>query len=122
MLSDDMGGSIPNVALCSGDCDLTTNSGCPVAGTGCQLGQEQTGQMRWLTYCAVTGTLGHDTMCDPTLEQCGQTLGCINTGVADLCLQYCDVSSPSACPMCSPLVDQSQQPIVVGNIQVGVCQ
>jgi hypothetical protein len=121
-LSDGMGGFIANADLCSSDCDLTTNSGCPVAGTGCQLGQEQAGQMRWLTYCAVTGTLGQNTTCDPTLQQCAPTLGCIDNGAATLCLQYCDASSPSACSTCSPLVDQSQQPIVVGAVTLGVCE
>lgn len=121
-LSNGMGGSIANADLCSGDCDLTTNSGCPVTGTGCQLGQEQTGQMRWLTYCAVAGTLGQDAMCDPTLDECGPTFGCLNNGVANLCLEYCDASNLSSCPTCVALTDQSQQPIFVGTIEVGVCE
>ncbi len=121
-LNDGKGGSIPNVTLCTDNCDVTTNAGC-VPGAGCQLGREQTGQMRWLTFCGGTGTKGKNQVCDPMLEECLPGFGCFSTGTSDICLQYCNVNG-STCPnfgACSPLQDQSGSSIFIGSIQVGVC-
>jgi hypothetical protein len=123
-LSDGVGGTIPNATLCSAQCDPSTSVGCGVAGTGCQLGREQTGQMRWLSYCASTGTKTKDQVCDPTLSECAPTFGCFNNGTQNVCLEYCNVGG-SGCPAaqgCAPLQDQNMLPIFLGSNQIGVCQ
>lgn len=124
-LNDGMGGSIPNATLCSASCDPTTSAGCAVGGTGCQIGREQAGQMRWLTYCASAGTKTKGQACNPMLSECAPTFGCFKTSpTTDTCLEYCHVSSP-ACPAaqtCYALQDTSMLPIFIGGQQIGVCQ
>jgi len=119
-LNDGQGGTIPNALLCSSNCNLTTSAGCP-AGTGCQLGQEQGGQMRWDAFCSSAGTLTKDQPCDPSVGQfCAPSFGCFSTNT---CLQYCNVGGP--CPAgqtCSPLQDQNFNPIILQGNEIGVCQ
>src|SRR5207249_9846968 len=106
-LNDGMGGSIPDVTLCTENCDPTTNMGC-IAGTGCQLEQELMGQMRFLTQCTPIGQKTQGQSCDPMQWECAATYGCFNTGV-DVCLKYCNVNAPS-CPantVCGALGDQN---------------
>jgi len=111
-------GSIPNVTLCSNACSVTNNSGCTGAGVGCQLGKEQTGQMRFFTFCASAGTGPKGSTCS-TSEQCLPTYGCFSSM---MCLQYCYVGGAGACgASCSPLQDASMNPIIVNGKTVGVC-
>jgi hypothetical protein len=117
-------GTIPNATLCSGNCNPTNAGSCPVPGTGCQVGQEPTGQMRWLTYCGSAGTRGSNKTCTSSSD-CLPGYGCLNGGTSsDVCLQYCDASDPSACggQLCSPLQDTTtNMPIVVNGIALGAC-
>jgi hypothetical protein len=120
-LSNGHGGAIPNVTLCTDNCDPFTNAGCAAAGTSCQVGQEPTGQMRWLTTCAGAGNLVQGQVCDPMNNQCSPTYGCFNTGTQDECFQYCDVAAPT-CANCTPLMSSSLQPVYIGTTEIGVCQ
>ncbi len=115
-------GSIPNATLCSGNCNVITSSGCPLAGTGCQLGQEQTGQMRWLSYCASAGSNGSEQTC-ASASDCLPGYGCLNNGVSDVCLQYCDTSDINACGGlgCGALTDANSNPIVIHGVTLGAC-
>ncbi len=119
-LSDGSGGAIPDVTLCTDNCNPFTNAGCAAAGTSCQVGQEPTGQMRPLTLCAAAGTLGKGMACDPTNNQCAPTFGCFSTGAQNKCYQYCDVANPS-CATCTGIEDMALQPVYIGNKQVGIC-
>lgn len=120
-LSDGLGGSIPNENLCSGTCDVTTNAGCAVPGTGCQIGIEQAGQMRTFTLCESSGTKGKKQTC-ATVADCLPKFDCVNTGTSNVCLQYCYVNG-TTCPICTPLTyGPTMTPIYVGPNQVGVCQ
>jgi hypothetical protein len=120
-LSNGSGGAIPNVTLCTDNCNVFTSAGCAAQGTSCQLGQEPTGQMRYLTLCGVAGTLGKGAVCDPMNSQCAPTFGCFNTGTEDQCYQYCEVGNPLSCSTCTALLDSSMQPIYIGTQKVGVC-
>jgi hypothetical protein len=119
-ISDGMGGSIPNEMLCTNSCDLITNVGCSVAGTSCQLGREQSGQMRWFTFCESAGTGGQNAACT-SAANCMADFGCV--GTPGVCRQYCNTNNFSACGGlgCSMLVDQSMMPIIVNGVTLGVC-
>jgi hypothetical protein len=117
-LNDGHGGAIPDVTLCTDNCDPVTNAGCPASGTSCQVGQEPTGQMRNLTFCTGAGTLGQGETCDPTNNECLPTYGCIS----NVCLQYCDAANPS-CVTCAPLQNSTTMTdIFIGSTQIGVCE
>jgi hypothetical protein len=115
-LSDGLGGSIPNATLCTNTCDLPTNTGCP-SGTECQLGQEQSGQMRFFTFCTSSGTAGAHQSCTIP-EDCAPTFGCFSSMI---CLQYCFVGSAACAGQCSPLQDASMNPIILNGQTLGVC-
>jgi hypothetical protein len=120
-LSNGMGGAIPNEMLCSSTCDITTNVGCSVAGTACQIGIETTGQMRTFTYCTSAGTKGKNQACTATTD-CLPKFDCINDNGSTICLEYCYVNSP-VCPTCVALQNSTtMMPIFIGANQVGVCQ
>jgi hypothetical protein len=110
-------GSIPNATLCSSKCNPATNSGC-AQGTGCQPGQEPTGQMRFLTYCDATGQGGRHATCASSSD-CKAGYGCLNNGNSNVCVQWCDMSDFSACggAGCQAL----QTPILVDGVTYGVC-
>ncbi len=117
-------GTVPNATLCSNSCNPTNGSGCTVPGTGCMVGQEATGQMRWLTFCAGAGTAGANTSCTSSSD-CLPEYGCLNTGTSDVCLQFCDVSNPSCTggATCGALTDSTTMAmIVVDGITLGACQ
>jgi hypothetical protein len=116
-------GTISNVMLCSGRCDLPTSEGCPIAGTGCQLGLEQTGQMRWLTYCASAGHGASYDACSSNGD-CLPGFGCLSSGSSDVCLQYCDPRDKTACGGvgCGGIMDNDGVAVVVNGVKLGVCQ
>jgi hypothetical protein len=121
-LNDGSGGTVPGVILCSDNCDPITNTGCPVAGTSCYLGQEQAGQQRFFTYCYGAGSGTQLASC-PNGDECATTYGCFNTGSSDQCLKWCNVNQPS-CPgatSCQMLTDANGASIVIGNITYGAC-
>lgn len=124
-LDDGMGGSIANVTICTPNCSLFNNTGCPT-GSACELRQESMGQKRWLTLCGEAGTKTQGQPCDQMIEgDCAPTYTCIDPdGFGTVCLKYCDESSPTSCPgglLCYGLQDQSSQPILLGSTPIGVC-
>jgi hypothetical protein len=115
-------GSIPNVTLCTNNCDPTNNTGCP-SGMTCRIGQEQGGQMRWFGICQASGTLGKGSPCTSGIN-CAPRFDCFNIGGSSQCAEYCDATSMN-CPgteLCGQLVDQSQNPIVFNGKSIGACQ
>lgn len=113
-LNDGSSGQIPGVTLCTENCDPTTNSGCPVAGTSCGLAQESMGQMRLLTRCGGAGSGTQGSFCS-TDADCAPTFGCFNAGTTQ-CLKYCKVGGV-ACPggaTCTSLG-------MIGNTTYGAC-
>jgi hypothetical protein len=119
-ISDGMGGSIPNETLCTNSCDLITNTGCSVADTSCQLGREQSGQMRWFTFCQSDGTKGQSMSCTSSAD-CVADFGCV--GTPGTCRQYCNANDFQACGGlgCSILMDQNMMPVAVNGVELGVC-
>lgn len=113
-LSDGSGGQIPGVALCSESCDPIANTGCPVAGTSCQLLKESTGQKRLYTQCTASGSGTQGASCTNNLN-CAPTYGCFNTGTSQ-CVKYCKIGG-AACPgslTCNSLG-------TLGATEYGVC-
>ena len=116
-------GNIPNVTLCSTTCDPITNSGCTIGGSGCLIGQETSGAMRWFSSCYPAGTGVQGTPCT-TSATCGPRLWCITSSDSgEICAGFCNVNAPS-CPggtSCSAVADQNMQPIVVDGVTYGAC-
>lgn len=122
-LNDGNGGTIPGVTICSENCDLVTNTGCPVSGTSCQLAQEPSGLKRFFTYCNGAGAGTQNSTCLDGTE-CAVQYGCFNTGGAsDVCLKWCNVNSPSCsgATSCVGLTDANGNPVVIGAITYGAC-
>jgi len=120
-LNDGAGGTIPEVALCSSNCDPSTASGCP-AGLGCVLGQEATGLQRFFFMCFAAGNNLEGEACT-TAADCAVGYGCYNNGTIDACFKNCNVNTP-ACGIqtCFALNDQNMQPVFVNGYALGVCQ
>jgi hypothetical protein len=125
-LSNGSGGAIADVLLCSNTCDLSTNSGCPT-GTACQISQEQSGQMRFFTFCDTAGTGTAGATCNGTTTLCAPTYGCFSTSSTMMsCAQYCYVNASNACSgnpsNCSALTDMTTSgSITINNQTVGAC-
>jgi hypothetical protein len=117
-LSDGMGGSIPDATLCTENCNPISNVGCPVAGTSCQVGQESTGLMRFLTFCTEAGNKTQYALCNPSANDCAPGYGCFNDGIDDLCLKYCDFGNGGVCPAGASCFDIQVQ---IGNTFYGAC-
>lgn len=114
---DAPGQTIPDVLLCSDDCNPLTNAGCNAAlGLGCRLHQEQEGQMRVFTLCTGAGNGGQNATCADQ-EDCAPGSACFTfTDMSMKCLQYCNVNSPS-CAQCVSL----DPPLIYKGVNYGAC-
>jgi hypothetical protein len=120
-LNDGNGDPIPGAVLCTESCDPSTSMGCPGAGTSCQLGREDMGQMRFFTLCLASGAGMQGAACMGNVD-CAPSFGCFNDGVSDMCLKYCKVASPS-CPagtQCAAITIGMEQ-VFIENEQYGAC-
>ncbi|NUO53252.1 MAG: hypothetical protein HOV80_30765 [Polyangiaceae bacterium] len=119
-LNDGMGGTLPDVTLCSTNCSFTTN-GCAVAGTSCQLGIRNMTEP--FTLCAPSGTGTQNTNCVDS-SGCAPGFICLTTTAMDeRCFQWCDVNAP-ACPgglICQQLEVSAGVPLVIGTTAYGAC-
>jgi hypothetical protein len=115
---------IAGAVVCSPNCDPTTNTGCPVAGTGCTLGQEQAGQKRFFSLCDGTGAAGQGQACTKDSD-CKAMYGCFtNAQQKQVCLEWCNAAKQS-CPgglQCVPLSDGNGGDVSLGNLTLGACQ
>jgi hypothetical protein len=120
-LNDGMGGTLPDVTLCSTDCSFVTNTGCSVAGTSCQLGIRNMTDP--FTLCAPSGTGVQQTACVDS-SGCAPGFICLTTSAMDeRCFQWCDVNSPT-CPgglICQGLEISAGVPLVIGTTVYGAC-
>lgn len=115
-LANGSSGSIPGIMACTENCDPSTNVGCPIAGTGCYLEQESSGQMRGYTKCGPAGTATQSAPC-MSHSDCAPTYGCFNAGTSK-CLQYCKVGGGPACPGGLSCVELGAK---IGNTAYGAC-
>jgi hypothetical protein len=115
-LNDGNGGEIPNVTICTDNCDPTTNVGCAVG--SCQLFKENMGLMRDLTLCVESGAGMQGAACVDNAD-CAPKFGCFNDGMNDLCLKWCKVNQPN-CPAGTACL-ALQDPPILGNVEYGVC-
>jgi hypothetical protein len=112
--------SLPGVTLCTDDCSPLTNAGCQAnLGLSCQIGQEQTGQMRTFTICSGSGSGAQGSTCVDS-EDCAVGSACFTLSDNSLvCLKYCNVGNP-VCPgaaACSPF----SEPLIYKGIEYGAC-
>jgi hypothetical protein len=120
-LNDGNGNPIPNVIMCTENCDPTTSIGCPAAGTSCQVAQEASGQMRFLTHCTGAGAGQQNANC-VTEADCAPKFGCFNTTnpTATKCLKNCKKSAPNGCPL-GTMCMFFMTPEIVGGEEYGAC-
>lgn len=121
-MNDKNGQPFKDVAFCSESCDPSTNAGCPVAGTGCGVGQEQAGQLRFFTICVQSGKATQGQACQ-TSADCAPKFGCVTSPeLGSTCAKWCDEMAPS-CPggtSCQPVQINGQE-ITIGNAIYGAC-
>jgi hypothetical protein len=112
------GSVLPDVTLCSDNCDPVTLAGCPAGlGLGCQLYQEQMGQMRIFTLCSGAGNGAQGVTCS-TNEDCAAGSACFTLSDMSMeCLKYCKVNSPS-CPGGTSCQDLG---IAFNGVEYGAC-
>jgi hypothetical protein len=118
-LNDGAGGEIPDVLLCSENCDPATNVGCEVG--GCQIAREPDGQERFFSICGESGAGTQGASCVDNGD-CAATFACVNDGTTNLCTKWCVISSPS-CPggtACAAVNIDGVAP-QIGSITYGVC-
>jgi hypothetical protein len=115
------GGAEP-VTMCSESCDPITNSGCPVAGMKCDLGQATAPPQPWFTLCTLTGSGAQGQSCVDSGD-CASGLSCFNTvapPAEDLrCLTWCKPAAP-VCPANTSCTSLNPQ-LLVGSVEYGAC-
>ena len=112
---------IPGVTLCTENCDPTTSIGCPVAGTSCEVVQENGGQMRFLTHCTGSGAGQQGDTCVSSAD-CAPKFNCFKTTnpMAVKCLKNCKTSAPNGCP--APTTCKLfPTPELIGGEEYGAC-
>ena len=112
---------IPGVTLCTENCDPTTSIGCPVAGTSCEVVQENGGQMRVLTHCIGSGAGQQGDTCVSSAD-CAPKFNCFNTTnpMAVKCLKNCKASAPNGCPA-GTSCKFFATPELIGGEEYGAC-
>jgi hypothetical protein len=121
-LDDGNGGDVPDVTLCTENCDPISNSGCTVASTACQVASEADGLQRIFTVCAPAGTATQGALC-PIGDECAPSYGCFLTPTAT-CLKWCVVGVAGGCPggtACNELQNGNGDPLNINGIQYGAC-
>lgn len=117
-LNDGVGGEVPNLTLCTDNCDPTTNAGC-AQGTECQIGLENGGLERFLTLCSSVGPGVYSDPCTDNTD-CAPTYACTgDLGGGPVCLQWCKVGQGGCLNglICSPF-----DPILeIGSVEYGAC-
>jgi hypothetical protein len=115
-LSDGAGGSIPDVTLCSIDCDPTSFVDCPF-GAACTIYREAAGAMRYFTSCRPEGFGFPGDPC-VTEEDCQYGHFCADAGLGRECLTWCtDDFDCDFSQLCNPF----ETPVTVGGIEYGFC-
>jgi hypothetical protein len=114
------GNPIPNVTMCSMNCNPSTNVGCSnITDAACRFGREQTGQQRLFTLCGTAGTGTSGSSCASN-DDCAGGYGCFGT----TCEKFCVIGGP-ACPnfgTCSPFtLGADMIEPTLGGTTYGVC-
>jgi hypothetical protein len=112
------GGTVPNVKLCTKNCNPVTAAGCPTD-QSCQA-YAYAGGSKVLTDCEATGVGGQGASCT-NASSCQTGFSCVGPTGSSTCLKYCRYDPPvSDCG-----VNQScygfVQALVVGTQEYGVC-
>lgn len=109
-------GDVPDVLLCSEDCEPISSQGCAPAGLSCQIAVTETEQA--YTQCAPSGTGVFQTLCVDNAD-CAPGFACFPTTNNDTrCFAWCSVASPN----CGAQTCQGfDVPLVIGNVEYGVC-
>jgi hypothetical protein len=90
-------GTLPGVTLCTLNCDLATNAGCP-AGTACEAYYADMSMTRLLTHCREAGPSPTGGFCTAP-EDCAARNFCATS--INECVRYCrrdsDCTFPAIC-------------------------
>ena len=117
-LNDGVGGTVPNVTMCSQNCNPASATSCNVTGLGCQIATD-TATNKTFTSCVAAGAGGDTAPCPNGTADCKSSFGCFTVGASDQCLQWCKVAS-GGCP--SGLSCLSLNPaLLISTTEYGVC-
>lgn len=109
-----------DVLLCSEDCNLISNEGCPAEGLACRFAETPSGEI--YTACGLAGSSPAQTVCLADSE-CLAGHACLPTSAGDKrCFEWCNTASP-ACDVgfsCEP-VEIADVPLVIGDVTYGAC-
>jgi hypothetical protein len=101
--------------LCTTDCDPLLQTGCPAAGTKCDLGSSGGG----FSHCTGVGAAAQDAPCTATAD-CAAGLTCTSVNSGPLaCYTWCDVENPD-CPD-QTLCTSFSPALTIGAIEYGIC-
>lgn len=123
-INDGSGGTIPDVTLCTDNCDPASNTGC-ASGTACQLAQvppEQQGGPPGplFTLCGETGTGVHTSACTDNGD-CAPTFACTGElNMQTVCLKWCKVGQAGNCPT-GQTCSQFDPALLLGSTEYGAC-
>jgi hypothetical protein len=111
---------VPGVTVCSKACDPLDGSGCPST-WGCHVYQEEPPGTRFFSHCAPSGPGGQNAACVDDTD-CQQNYSCVNTGMSNVCLKNCNVTTNTGCAgiagtACTGFTNHP----VVGGAEYGVC-
>jgi hypothetical protein len=112
--------SLPGITLCTDDCEPISSQGCNVPGLACQVGVAPDDTP--YTGCAPSGAGNAGDVCADSSE-CSPGLVCLPTTASDQrCFAWCNVASPNCSDLtCKSLDVVEGVPLVIGNVQYGVC-
>lgn len=121
-LDDGAGSPLPDVLLCSENCDLPSSQGCTLSGTGCQLGL--TDADKAFTLCGPAGAGVYTSLCTDTSD-CAPGFACLPTTANDeRCFEWCRVNGPACTDTtltCTALEITAGVPLTIGADTFGVC-
>jgi len=118
-LGDGMGGAVPNVSMCSQNCDPTDASSCNVTGLSCQAWVD-TPTGKNYTSCVPSGGIGPGGACPNGDGDCQAGLDCANFTAGPKCAQWCRVGV-TVCPGALTCQSFTTPFLLTPTIEYGVC-
>jgi hypothetical protein len=123
-LNNAQGDPIPDVKICTDNCDPVGSSGCPVGlDLSCQLYQFSDGGMEVFTLCSGAGAGTQGASCADN-DDCAPGYACFTVGSppndTNQCLQWCKPPN-GACPAGATGCQSFPTPLMYNGVEYGAC-
>jgi hypothetical protein len=122
-INNGMGGTVPNLVLCSHPCNVAAQTGCPT-GWSCNVLQEPMGMMRAYTDCVSTPGTGTTNATCTTDTDCAAGFACVDTQdpmhAGTRCHHWCRYPAGTECTGGQVCVNFSPD-LVINTVDYGVC-